>query len=75
MALKHILEGEKPWAILRISRKRYEACHPWKTAGLTRAKFEELLKLILDELVSEMCDHAVAEILVESMFGKESVSE
>ena len=59
----------------RIPRSRYEAAQPWKKAGLTRAKFEELLQLIPDELVSEMRDHAVAEILVESIFGKEAASE
>ena len=75
MSLKQKFEDEKPWAILRIPRKRYEAAQPWKKAGLTRAKFEELLQLIPDELVREMRDHAVAEILVESIFGKEAASE
>ncbi len=75
MALKQKLEDEKPWAILRMPRKRYETAQPWKKAGLSRAKFEELLLLIPDELVSEMRDHAVAEILVESIFGKEAASE
>lgn len=70
MALKQKLDSEKPWAILRLSRKRYEAGQPWKKAGLSRAKFEELLQLIPDELIGEMRDHAVAELLVESVFGK-----
>ena len=56
MSLKQNLESEKPWAILRMPRKRYEAAQPWKKAGLSRAKFEELLLLIPDELVSEMRD-------------------
>jgi len=75
MALKQKLEDEKPWDVLRIPRKRYEAAQPWKKAGLPRAKFEELLLLIPDESISEMRDHAVAEILVESIFGKQTVSD
>ena len=75
MSLKQNLESEKPWAILRMPRKRYEAAQPWKKAGLSRAKFEELLLLIPDELFGEMRDHAVAEVLVESIFGKEAASE
>lgn len=75
MALKKKLEGEKPWVILRMPRQRYEAAQPWKKACLPRAKFEELLRLIPNELISEMRDHAVAELLVESIFGKELASE
>jgi len=75
MTLKQKFEDEKPWAILRMPRKRYEAAQPWKKAGLSRAKFEEMLLLISDEFISDMRDHAVAEILVESIFGKEAASE
>jgi len=71
MALKKKIEDEKPWALLRMTRKEYEAHRPWKKGGLPRAKFEELLRLIPDEYLSEMRDHAVAEVLVESIFGKE----
>jgi hypothetical protein len=75
MALKQKFEEDKPWAILRMPRKRYEAAQPWKKAGFPRAKFEKLLLLIPDELISEMRDHAVAEILVESIFGKGTASD
>lgn len=75
MALKQKFEDEKPWAILRMPRKRYEAAQPWKKAGLSRANFEELLLLIPDECISEMQEHAVAEILVESIFGKDLAGE
>ena len=75
MALKQKLEDQKPWAILRISRQRYEAGKPWKKAGLPRTKFEELLQLIPVELIGEMRDHAAAEVLVASIFGKEAAQD
>ena len=35
----------KPWALLRISRKEYETIKPWKQMKISRAKFEEMLIL------------------------------
>ena len=70
MTLKNKMESEKPWAILRMSRVAYEAGKPWKRGSLSKAKFEELLRLIPDELISEMRDQATADVLVESIFGK-----
>jgi len=70
MMPKNKLDSEKPWAILRMTRKQYEAAQPCKKGRLSRVKFEGMLRLIPDELISEMRDQAVAEVLVEEIFGK-----
>ncbi len=75
MSLKQTLEYEKPWAIMRMTKQRYLATQPWKNGGLPRAKFEELLRFIPDDLIAEMKDEAIAEVLVASIFGKEMVSD
>ena len=41
----------KPWAILKISRRQYFAARPWKNTGMDRARFEEMLTLLLDGFI------------------------
>ncbi|WP_243367391.1 hypothetical protein [Fundidesulfovibrio soli] len=48
------LKPEKPWAILGISRKRYESSKPWKGAKISREQFEQSLRLLPNEIVREM---------------------
>ena len=30
----------KPWAILKVSRKQYATARPWENAGMSREQFE-----------------------------------
>jgi hypothetical protein len=34
------LKREKPWAILKVSRRQYETTKAWKRAGISRRLFE-----------------------------------
>jgi hypothetical protein len=64
------LKNEKPWAILKVSRRQYEAARPWVTAKLPRQRFEELLACFPDGFVDHCQREAEAERLVEAIFGK-----
>ena len=41
----------KPWAILKVSRKQYCTARPWKKAGMSREQFEEVLALLPDGMI------------------------
>lgn len=72
--LKARLQGNKPWAILGISRKEYETRRPWVKAGQSRNRFEELLLALGEhpEVIRNLKDYATAEALVEQIFGPDS---
>ena len=67
--LKQLMQ-EKPWAILKVSRRQYETNRPWVTANLPRKKFEELLIMLPDGFIDHCHRDAEAERLVEAIFGK-----
>ena len=69
--LKDQLSREKPWAILGITRKKYDTIKPWKKAGMTKDKYAEMLNLMPHEAMQILKDEADADRLVESIFGKE----
>ena len=58
---------EKPWAHLRVSRRKYETTKPWKKANLSRVKFEELILSIPREVLDDMKLWADAEKLAQAM--------
>lgn len=58
----------KPWAILRASRRQYEAARPWKKAGMERKAFEDMILELPDELFSHLRDVADAERLADAIF-------
>ena len=64
------LKQEKPWAILRVSRRQYEIKRPWVTANLPRKEFEELLAMLPDGFIDHCHRDAEAERLVNAIFGK-----
>ena len=65
-----ILEKEKPWAILGITRREYDKARPWKKAGVSRETFAEMVRAVPPEAIKILKDDAEAEILVEAIFGK-----
>ena len=67
--LKDQLSREKPWAILGITRKKYDTIKPWKKAGMTKEKYSEMLNLMPHEAMQILKDEADAERLMESIFG------
>lgn len=75
-SLKDRLQRQKPWAILGMPRKRYEASRPWNGFG-DRARFEELLRALGEQpgLVQGLLDEARAEALVEEIFGKDACAD
>ena len=73
--LKNEFEKEKPWALLGISRKKYESARMWKKTKLTRKEFDELISSLPAEFFKEMQYIADGERLVESIFGKLNGSE
>ena len=60
----------KPWAILKISRRQYFAARPWENAGMDRARFEEMLTLLPDGFIDQIHLEADAERLIEAAFGE-----
>ena len=70
MGIKEKLSGEKPWAVLGISRQRYEAVKPWKAAQMSKEAFAELVRAVPHEAIKSLKDEAEAEVLVEAMFGE-----
>ncbi len=64
------LKNEKPWVILRVSRRQYETAKPWVRAKLPRKKFEELLAMMPDGFIDHCHREAEADRLVEAIFGK-----
>ena len=65
------LKGEKPWAILGISRREYDKARPWKSAGMSKEAFAELVRAVPPEAVTVLKQEAEAEMLVEAIFGKQ----
>lgn len=63
----------KPWAKLRISRKKYSAAKPWKAAKMSRKKFEAIITSMPDEAIEELRLQADAERLLDEVFGKNLV--
>jgi len=68
--VKNLKRDNKPWALLGLSRRDYEARRPWKAAEVSRAEFEDMLFQVPPELIDEIKLTAHAEALVESVFGK-----
>jgi hypothetical protein len=64
------LKREKPWAVLKVSRRQYETTKPWTRAGVSRALFEELVLGLPDGFIDQCHMEADAEKLIEAMFGK-----
>lgn len=64
------LKREKPWAILKVSRQRYEEARPWKQAGITRALFEELVRGLPDDFIAHCHLEADTERLIDAIFGR-----
>ena len=57
-------------AILGWTRKQWKAQKMWKKAEVTEEKMTELLQSLDYSIIQEMKDHAMAEILTESIFGE-----
>lgn len=72
--LKEKLTREKPWALLGLSRKQYEARRPWAAARQPRERFEELLLALGQEpgMLQQLRDYAEAEALTEMIFGADA---
>lgn len=60
----------KPWAILKVSRKKYCTARPWKSADMDRARFEEMLVLLPEGFVDQIHLESDAEKLIEAAFGQ-----
>ncbi|WP_152555240.1 hypothetical protein [Desulfonatronum thiodismutans] len=69
VTLKDQLSRKKLWAILGITRKKYDTIKPWKKAGVSKEKYAEMLNLMPHEAMQILKDEADAERLVESIFG------
>lgn len=68
MSLKDDTTATKPWAWLRMSRKKYDTLKPWKNAGMSKEEFERILLRIPSERIEEMYDEIHADKLVAAAF-------
>lgn len=59
----------KPWAVLKVSRRRYETARPWKKAGLSRAAYEAILADLPEGFIDELHREADAQALLRGVFG------
>ena len=72
---KKLKRENKPWAVLGMSRREYEAKRPWKVAGVSRDHFEEITVMVPAEIIERLKEEAQAELLVEQIFGKDVFKE
>lgn len=52
-----------PWAILKVSRKQYATVSLWKTAGMSRERFEDMLSILSEGMMDQIQLEADAERL------------
>lgn len=65
------MQQNKPWAILKVSRKQYCTARPWKAANLSRERFEKVLALLPDGMIDQIHLENDAERLIAATFGEE----
>jgi len=70
VAISDKFSSDKPWAILGITRRQYDAAKPWKKANMSKEEFAKLVRVVPPEAVKSLKEHADAEILLEAAFGK-----
>jgi hypothetical protein len=63
------MNENKPWAKLKVSRKKYDTAKPWKRVNMTRKEFGELVVSMPQEVIDDLLEHAQADRLIESIFG------
>ena len=61
----------KTWQRMGITRRQYLAARPWKSAGMSRTKYERIIMAVPQEILTEIRITAEADSLVERIFGKE----
>lgn len=66
---------EKPWAILGISRRQYDAAKPWKRAKMSKEVFAKLVLMVPPEAIKSLNEQADVEMLLEAAFGKNWLEE
>ncbi len=66
---------EKPWAILGITRRKYERARPWKAASAAKMTKETFANLVRCPAVKSLQDEAQAEILAAALFGDDAIQE
>ena len=59
------------WQRMGITRRQYLAARPWKKAGMTRAKYDKIIMVVPQEILTEIRITAEADALVERIFGKD----
>ena len=59
----------KPWAILKVSRKQYCTARPWKNSGMSRKQFEQILAVLPEGFIDAIHLEADAERLIAAAFG------
>ena len=66
------MQQNKPWAILKVSRKQYCTARPWTRAGMSREQFEQILAILPEGMIDEIHLQADAERLIAAAFGGEA---
>ena len=62
-----LIQKDKPWAHLKLSRRQYETAKPWKKAGLSRDHFEGIVLALPNEVIEDLKLYADAERLAEAL--------
>lgn len=62
------LKQEKPWAVLKITRRQYEEARLWKRTPLDRKAFDALILSLPEGFVEHLKLEADAEALVSAIF-------
>ena len=62
------LKQEKPWAVLKITRRQYEEARLWKRTPLDRKAFDALIVSLPEGFVDHLRLEADADSLVDAIF-------
>ena len=65
----------KPWTRLGITKKQYKKSRPWKSAKISRERYEKIILNVPQELIEEHRRKAEANAMMEAVFGKELARE
>lgn len=66
-SLQKLKATNKPWAVLKSSRRDYEAARPWKAAKMTRQEFEAMILELPGGVIDQLKLIADTERLAEAL--------
>ena len=60
----------KPWSRLGITKNQYKSARPWKSAKISRQRYENIILNVQQELIEDFRREAEPNAMMEAVFGK-----